>query len=86
MAEAVAADTWGHVRASTGLSWRGHGVLSCAVGQPPRIAPVEPILFEGNIELGKRGQCGTLLLTSLLGLIEVQLVAPPRGVIREHHT
>lgn len=84
MAWAVAADARGQVRTSAGLSWCGHRVLCCAVGQPPCIAPVQP-LFPGSKELVKCGQCCTLLLTHLLGLVEVQLVAPTGGVKGKHH-
>lgn len=79
----IAADARGEVQPTAGLAGQVDGVLHGAVGQPARIAPVQP-LTPGLEELVEGGEDGTLLLAHSLGFVEVEPVLPMRRLVGEH--
>lgn len=83
MARAIAADARGEVHPTAGLAGQADGVLHGAVGQPARVAPVQP-LGPGLEELVEGGKDGTLLLAHLLGFMEVEAVLPVGRLVGEH--
>lgn len=80
---AVAADARGEVHAPAGLAGQADGVLHRAVGQPARVAPVQPLAPRLE-ELVKVGEDGTLVLAHLLGFVEIEPVLPAGRLVGEH--
>lgn len=85
VAAAVAPDPRGKTVPPTRYSRLSDGVLHCPISQPASIAPVKPFL-PGLEELLEGGQGGALLLTGLLGPLEVEVVASTRWLVRKYHT
>lgn len=85
VALAVAANTGRQAEASAGLPGQRYRVLHRGILQPAGIAPVQALL-PGTEELLKRGHHSVLLLAGLLGLVEVELVAPFSGLVGKNHT
>lgn len=56
-----------------GRSGAHNGVPQAAVGQPPRVAPIQALL-PGSVELPSRGQRGILAFTVQLGFLEGELL------------
>lgn len=83
VARAVAADARGEVHTPAGLAGQADGVLHRAIGQPARIAPVQPLAPRLE-ELVKVGEDGTLVLAHLLGFVEVEPVLPAGRLVGEH--
>lgn len=83
VAGAVAADAWGEVQPSAGLAGQADGVVHGAIGQPTRVAPVQP-LAPGLEELVEGGEDGTLILAHSLGFVEVEPVLPVGRLVGEH--
>lgn len=83
VARAVAADARGEVHAAAGLAGQADGVLHRAIGQPARVAPVQPLAPRLE-ELVKVGEDGTLVPAHLLGFVEVEPVLPAGRLVGEH--
>lgn len=83
MAGAVAADARGEVHPAAGFAGQADGVMHGAIGQPARVAPVQP-LAPGLEELVEGGDEGTLLLAHSLGFVEVEAVLPAGWLVGEH--
>lgn len=83
VAWAIAADAGGELQPTAGLAGQADGVLHGAIGQPARIAPVQP-LAPGLEELVEGGEDGTLLLAHSLGFMEVELVLPSGRLVGKH--
>lgn len=81
----VASQTWSQVHAPAAIARVCDWILHCAVSQPASVTPVQPLLPRRE-ELLKRGQCGILVLTRLLGPQKVKMVASLLRVVGEHHT
>jgi len=82
MAWAVAANARGEVHPTAGLAGQADGVLHGAIGQPARVAPVQP-LAPGLEELVEGGEHGALLLARSLGFMEVEPVLPAGRLVGE---
>lgn len=83
VAGAVAADARGEVHAPAGFSGQADGILNRAIGQPARVAPVQPLAPRLE-ELVKVGEDGALVLAHLLGFVEVEPVLPAGRLVGEH--
>lgn len=83
VARAVAADARGEVQPTARLAGQADGVLHGAIGQPARVAPVQP-LAPGLEELVEGGEDGALLLAHSLGFMEVEPVLPAGRLVGEH--
>lgn len=83
VAGAVAADARGEVHPATGFAGQADGVMHGAIGQPARVAPVQP-LAPGLEELVEGGDEGALLLAHSLGFMEVEAVLPAGWLVGEH--
>lgn len=84
VALAIAANTRRQAEASARLPRQRYRVLDRGVLQPAGVAPVQTLL-PGTEELLKGSHHGILLLAGLLGLVEVELVAPFTGLVGKNH-
>lgn len=80
VAQAIAANSGRQAEASARLPGQRYRVLDRGVLQPASVAPVQTLL-PGTEELLKGSHHGVLLLAGLLGLVEVELVAPFTGLV-----
>lgn len=85
MSVSIAAHTWSYIFTTANNTWISDWILDCPVSQPASVAPVKPVLPFGE-KLFERSQSGILILTRLLGIKEVQMIAPFMRVVGEYHT
>ena len=84
VALAITANTRRQAEASARLPGQRYRVLDRGVLQPAGVAPIQALL-PGTEELLKGSHHSILLPAGLLGLVEVELVAPFGGLVGKNH-
>lgn len=84
LSQAVVADARHRVLASAGFPGCVDGILHRAVAQPARVTPVHAS-SPRIVQLVKGRHDGILVATRPLSIIEIEVVAPKAGEVRENN-